>query len=59
MNPKKFGGLTDAKQEPWKLPLREYNEELYFKHFRRGRLENARSSALSLDRLSSFVNAGH
>jgi hypothetical protein len=30
LNPKKFGGLANTKQEPWKLPLPEYIEELYF-----------------------------
>jgi hypothetical protein len=43
LNPKKFGGLTNAKQEPWKLPLPEYIEELYFKHFKKSRPENVRS----------------
>lgn len=33
LNPKKFGGLANHKQEPWKLPLPDYIEELYFKHF--------------------------
>jgi hypothetical protein len=28
MNPKKFGGLANTKQEPWKLPSPEYVEEL-------------------------------
>ncbi|MFH0924317.1 MAG: hypothetical protein V1872_01575 [bacterium] len=29
MNPKKFGGLANHKQERWKLPLPEFIEELY------------------------------
>jgi len=33
LNPQKFGGLANHKQEPWKLPLPDYIEELYFKHF--------------------------
>lgn len=33
LNPKKFGGLANHKQEPWKLPLPEFIEELYFKRF--------------------------
>ena len=32
LNPKKLGELANYKQEPWKLPLPEYIEELYFKH---------------------------
>jgi len=33
MNPKKFGGLFNYKQEKWKLPLSDFIEELYFKSF--------------------------
>jgi hypothetical protein len=43
LNPKKFGGLDNTKQEPWKLPLTEYIEELYLKHFKKSRPENVRS----------------
>ena len=30
LNPKKFGGLANHKQEPWKLPLPAFIEEIYF-----------------------------
>ena len=43
LNPKKFGGLANTKQEPWKLPLPEFIEELYYKHFKKNRPENVRS----------------
>ena len=43
LNPKKFGGLANTKQEPWKLPLPEYIEELYIKHFKKNRPDNVRS----------------
>lgn len=33
LNPKKFGSLANYKQEPWKLPLPLYIEELYEKKF--------------------------
>jgi hypothetical protein len=33
LNPKKFGSLANHKEEPWKLPLPQYIEHLYFKHF--------------------------
>ena len=33
MNPAKFGKLDNHKQEPWKLPLPQFIEELYFKRF--------------------------
>jgi hypothetical protein len=43
LNPKKFGGLANHKQEPWKLPLPDYIEALYFKHFKKKCPENIRS----------------
>jgi hypothetical protein len=43
LNPKKFGSLANTKQEPWKLPLPEYIEKLYIKHFKKNRPENVRS----------------
>ena len=42
LNPNKFGGLANTKQEPWKLPLSEYIEELYFRHFKKSRPDNVR-----------------
>ncbi len=33
LNPKKFGGLANHKQESWKIPLPEYIEHLYQKKF--------------------------
>lgn len=33
LDPKKFGKLDNHKQEPWKMPLPQYIEHLYFKHF--------------------------
>ena len=43
VNPKKFGGLSNTKQEPWKLPLPDFIEELYFKHFKKKQPDNVRS----------------
>jgi len=43
LNPKKFGGLANTRQEPWKLPLPEFIEKLYFKHFNRRRPDVVRS----------------
>ncbi|MBA7557651.1 hypothetical protein ES705_50415 [subsurface metagenome] len=31
LNPKKFGSLANTKQEPWKLPLPDFIEELYLR----------------------------
>jgi len=36
MNPAKLGKLDNHKQEPWKLPLPQFIEELYRKRFGRG-----------------------
>jgi hypothetical protein len=33
LNPKKFGGMANHKQEPWKVPLPEYIEHLYLQQF--------------------------
>ena len=33
LNPKKFGGYDNHRQERWKVPLPHYIEDLYFKHF--------------------------
>ncbi len=33
LNPKKFGGYANDRQETWKRPLGEYIEHLYFKRF--------------------------
>jgi hypothetical protein len=35
LNPKKFGGLANHRQEPWKLPLPEFIAECYIKRFHR------------------------
>jgi hypothetical protein len=39
LNPKKFGKLANRKQEPWKAPLPQFIESLYWKRFRRERPE--------------------
>ena len=39
MNPKKFGSLANHKQEPWKLPLPEFIEDIYFKTFKKDKLD--------------------
>jgi hypothetical protein len=33
LNPAKLGKLDNHKQEPWKLPLPQFIEELYFERF--------------------------
>ena len=43
LNPKKFGSLANTKLEPRKLPMPEYIEELYIKHFKKNRPDNVRA----------------
>ncbi len=43
MNPRKFGSLANHKQEPWKLPLPDFIEELYYKRFKKDRPETVQS----------------
>ena len=43
MNPKKLGKLDNHDQEPWKIPLRQYIESLYFKRFGKERPDGALS----------------
>ena len=33
LDPKKFGGLANHRQEPWKVPLPNFIEEIYLKRF--------------------------
>jgi hypothetical protein len=35
MNPRRFGGLANHGQEPWKSPLPVFIQDLYFKRFGR------------------------
>jgi len=35
MNPRKLGSIDNHRQEPWKAPLPEFIEHLYFKRFGR------------------------
>jgi hypothetical protein len=37
LNPKKLGGMANQRQEPWKVPLPKFIEEIYFKRFGVGR----------------------
>ena len=43
MNPRKFGSLANNKQEPWKLPLPDFIEGLYYKRFEKDRPDRVRS----------------
>jgi hypothetical protein len=37
LNPEKLGSLDNHRQQPWKMPLPEFIEHLYFKRFHRPR----------------------
>lgn len=43
MNPKKLGKLSNTRQEPWKVPLKEFIAECYRKQFGRNQPERVRS----------------
>jgi len=43
LNPKKFGGMSNNKQEQWKVPLPEYIEYLYEKRFKKPLPDDIRS----------------
>ena len=35
LNPRKFGSLDNNKQQPWKAPLKDFIERIYYKHFKK------------------------
>ncbi len=43
LNPRKFDNLQPAKQQPWKLSLSEFIEDIYFKHFKKSTPDNVKS----------------
>ena len=43
LNPKKFGGMANQRQERWKMPLPDYIEHLYEKHFGKTLPDDVRS----------------
>ncbi|OGQ95656.1 MAG: hypothetical protein A2521_17330 [Deltaproteobacteria bacterium RIFOXYD12_FULL_57_12] len=43
LNPKKFGKLDNHDQEPWKAPLSDFIESIYFKQFGKTRPDQVRS----------------
>ena len=43
LNPKKFGSLSNTKQQPWKLPLPEFIAEMYYKRFKKRAPDNVSS----------------
>jgi hypothetical protein len=43
LNPDKLGKIDNHKQEPWKAPLKEFIEEIYFKRFNKSGPEFVRS----------------
>jgi hypothetical protein len=43
MNPKKFGKIANHKQEPWKAPLPDFIEAVYFKRFGKNQPDEVKS----------------
>ena len=56
LNPKQFGKLANQKQEPWKEPLSDFIESIYWKRFKKGRPDNVRSIELEF-RYEDFSSA--
>lgn len=44
LNPKKFGGLGNHKQQPWKAPLPDFIEHIYEKRQHKKRKAQAKAS---------------
>lgn len=49
LNPDKLGKIDNHNQEPWKAPLKEFIEDIYFKHFKKSEPENVRSIEQIID----------
>jgi len=43
LNPKKLDSHQPSMQQPWKLPLGEFIEDIYFKHFKKTTPDNVKS----------------
>ena len=43
LSPKKFGKLANERQEPWKAPLPDFIESIYFKRFGKTRPDVVKS----------------
>ncbi|MBF0584852.1 MAG: hypothetical protein HQL80_11555 [Magnetococcales bacterium] len=43
LNPRKFGGLDNNRQEPWKKPLPQFIEDIYFKRFKKTKPDQVRT----------------
>ncbi|HEY6303401.1 MAG TPA: hypothetical protein VIX14_10075 [Terriglobales bacterium] len=49
LNPAKLGKIDNHKQEPWKLPLPQFIEQLYFERFGRTTPDNVASNVASIE----------
>src|SRR5712691_13462542 len=43
LNPRKFGKIDNHRQEPWKAPLPDFIERIYFKRFRKEKPDKIRT----------------
>jgi hypothetical protein len=69
LNPKKFGSLANHDQQPWKAPLGEFIEDIYYKRFKREHpdlllsvedrfaQENAKRKAKKIEKLASSAQS--
>jgi hypothetical protein len=49
LNPKKFGSLANERQEPWKRPLGEFIEHIYFQRFGKSQPDHVASIEQQLE----------
>ena len=56
MNPKKFGKKANHKQEPWKVPLPMFIENLYFKRFGKRQPDKIHSIEQFVKKLHTKLN---
>jgi len=42
LNPDKLGKIDNHKQEPWKVPLKEFIEDIYLKQFKKSEPETVK-----------------
>ena len=43
LNPHKFGKVANEKQEPWKIPVRQFSESMCFKRFHKNQPDGVQS----------------
>ena len=58
LNPDKLGKIDNHRQKPWKAPLPQFIEDIYFKRFKREEPETVRPLKQILKEWKSGNNSG-